>query len=138
MVSEDTSDVKRQDLRSFNVLVSTVLQNVGELGVGAAAEGIPQNFKRYVYYYRAVAVDQLLIGTIYENLGGVLTPKDTFMLTPMSGVQPQLQVPGGGIPDPERPILEFRQSGFIAVQTSALAGSGRALLTFGFYDAPPR
>lgn len=131
--------VKKQDLRQFNVLAITTLQNVGELGVGALAEGVPVNMRRYVYYYKAVSVDQLVVGTIFENLGGTLTPKDTFSLTNQSGSLPQVVSPPGGLPDPERPVLSFRGSGFIAVQTSSpgAAGSGRVMMTFGYYDAPP-
>lgn len=133
--------VKRQDLRQFSILGITTLQNIGELGVGALAEGVPANMRRYAYYYRAENVDPgLVIGTIYENLGGVLTPKDTFVLTSTSGNFPKDQNPPGGVADPERPILSFRQSGFMAVQTSSpgSVGSGRVLLTFGYYDAPPQ
>ena len=133
--------VGKQDLRQFNIVATTTLQNVGELGVGAAAEGVPANMRRYVYYYRAINVDQTVVGTIFESLAGVVTPKDSFMLTPVSGTLGQIQSPPGGFPGSEPggpiPILSFRASGFIAVQTSAIGGSGKVMMTFGYYDAPP-
>src|SRR5438309_8997826 len=125
--------VDKQDLRQFNIVATTSLQNVGEAGVGAAAEGVPANMRRYVYYYRAVNPDQTVVGTIFESLAGVLTPKDTFMLTPVSGTLGQIQNPPGGFPaDPlgPAPIMSFRASGFIAVQTSAIGGSGKVMMTF--------
>ena len=128
-------DVKRQDLRTFSVLGTTTNQNVGEDGVGSAAEGVPENHRRYVWYVKAEDPDSNVIGTIYESLAGVLTVKDQFILTNLDKKQhPE------GTPDPTKPVFFARGSGFIAVQTSSpgSVGSGRVLMTFGYYDALPQ
>ena len=128
-------DVKRQDLRTFSVLGITTNQNVGEDGVGSAAEGVPENMRRYVWYYKAEDPDSVVIGTIYESLAGILRIKDQFILTQYGKTQhPE------GTPDPAIPVFSARGSGFIVVQTSSpgSVGSGRVLMTFGYYDALPQ
>lgn len=127
--------IKRQDLRTFSFLGITTLQNVGENGVGADAEGVPENMRRYVWYYKAEDPDSTVIATVYERLAGVLTIRDQFILSQFGKRQhPE------GTPDPSKPVFFATGSGFIAVQTSSPAsvGSGRVLMTFGYYDAPPQ
>ncbi len=125
-------EVKRQDLRVLNQQAITTLQNIGELGVGAAAEGVPEDFKRYVYYYKASnPFGSATVLSIFQSLGGVLTLLDQVDLTQNTNYAYPTE------PEPENPILEFEQSGFIAVQTSAVAGSGVLQVSMGYYDAPP-
>jgi len=121
--------VKRQDLRTFSVEATTTLQNVGEEGVGSAAEGVPANMRRYVWYYKAENKEApTVVMSIFESVGGVLKLKDQAVLTQYTKRQhPE------GTPDPSKPVFAFRQSGFIQVQTSG----GNVNLTVGYYDAPP-
>jgi len=121
--------VKKPDLKTLQFVATTTLQNFGLEGVGASAEGIPENMKRYVYYakyYNPTASHVVL--TLYERLAGVLNHiEDQQGLT-----QYTTQVLPKGIPDPEKPIMTFRGSGFMAVQTSG----GNILVTLRLYDEP--
>jgi len=121
-------------MRTFSIQAITTLQNVGELGVGAAAEGVPDTMRRYVWYYKAEDPDSTVIGTIFQRLAGVLTIRDQFVLTQFG----KRQHPDGTL-DPSKPAFFVTMSGFLAVQTSSplSVGSGVVLMTFGYYDAPP-
>jgi len=141
---EETPRVPRQALRTFAIEAITTLQNVGEEGVGTDAEGVPENMRRYVWYYKAeFPYGQIgaAVGTVYERRAGVLTVKDQFVVTGSgagAGGRDKKQHPEG-TPEPEKPVLAFDTSGFIAVQTSSpqALGSGVVLMTFGYYDALP-
>ena len=126
--------VQKQDLKTVQFVATTTLQNVGLVGLGASAEGIPENMKRYVYYAKYHNPESsYTVLTIYERLANVLDHvEDAQGLT-----QYTTEVLPKGEPDPEKPIMTFRASGFMAVQTSApVAGSGLMLVTLRVYDAP--
>lgn len=127
--------VQKQDLKTLQFVATTTLQNVGLVGLGASAEGIPENMKRYIYYAKYHNPDSgYTVLTIYERLANVLDHvEDAQGLTQYTTEQ----IPRGGNLDPEKPIMTFRTSGFMAVQTSApIAGSGKILVTLRLYDAP--
>lgn len=120
--------VKKTDLKTLQFVATTTLQNVGLEGLAASAEGVPENFKRYVYYAKYNCLGSYSILSIYERLAGVLNHvEDQQGLT-----QYTTEVVPRGVPDPEKPIMSFRGSGFIAVQTSG----GNILVTLRLYDEP--
>jgi len=121
--------VKKADLKTLQFVATTTLQNVGLEGVGASAEGIPEDFKRYVYYakYHNPSASFSVL-TIYERHAGVLDHvEDQQGLT-----QYTTETLPKGKPDPDAPIMTFRGSGFIAAQTSG----GNILVILRIYDEP--
>lgn len=121
--------VEKADLKTLQFVATTTLTNFGLEGSGASAEGVPENFKRYVYYakYHNPLASFSVISMFERRAGAIDHIEDQQGLT-----QYTTEVLPRGIPDPERPIMTFRGSGFLAAQTSG----GNVLVTLRLYDEP--
>jgi len=121
--------VEKADLKTLQFVATTTLTNFGLEGSGASAEGVPEDFKRYVYYakYHNPSASFTVLSLFERRAGAIDHIEDQQGLT-----QYTTEVLPRGIPDPEKPIMTFRGSGFLAAQTSG----GNILVTLRLYDEP--
>ena len=126
--------VEKADLKTLHFVATHILTRFGLEGSGANAEGVPEDMKRHVYYakyYNPLA--SAAVVTIFECIASGMRVQDQQLLT-----QYQTEVLPKGEPDPEAPIMNFRRSGFIAAQTSAIISgvASHMPVVLRLYDEP--
>lgn len=95
----------------------TTILSVGVAGIGAAAEAVPADHQRFVYFRRYWNLGGESIVTVYESRAGVLVAKDQVRLTAHA------TWPDADGSRPEAPVMSFRSSSFIRVQLSGGGGT---------------
>lgn len=114
-----TGEDQLQNVSQF--IAGTTLTNIGLLGQGTTAEGVPVDMQRFVYFMKLWNAGLPTIVSVYQSFGGVLTQLDT-QLVQGSGGTNTVQIPQAG--PSLQPIYRFLGSSFIAVQLSGAFGGG--------------
>lgn len=121
-------------LKTLNVFMPNASgQNIGELSNGSvptpAAEGVPGDHQRFVYFAKYFNVGAASVVSVYESLGGLLQLKDQNLVTQNGTVQ----VAG----DLALAVYRFKGSSFIFAQVSGLISpvSGMGIM-MEFADLP--